>query len=736
MRGSQQVADKRQNNGRRLAHAKSSTAAGAEGGSEPTDEAGAKTDSESRSRIPVRTSRRTTMGVGGSGTSTLGLSYTSNNIFPISGRPKGLQKAATSSVKGPSNAKPGQDNLRTKARQQSAAAADGQTTNKASSRIPVTSTARIGSKTSSTSLAREAKEPRSPTKAQPSGASGKRASGVKANTMSRATASNFLNPHLRRRSKSGVFDASLSSGAADDKDAAEAVSGAGAGGINSGAATISAAATKGRVGMGRLGPDRHYLNRPMHVADDERSSGVLAASAAAGAAGRPRRMTHQATKLSIDPERARAAGAMPGKRGPATATEAGPSGGRQFLRTPSNHDLRKSSSSEKESVSEANAAPRPLARGSATFGGTHRPLQARLETSGRAAATDTERTRPVPAQRAGRPSIGAAGTRLPTWRTQQQAVRESDDRGSSGNSTPQRTSGSHATGSAGTKLAVRESSSQEKSSDDSKERIGLKAQKPVHARPAQTGRTGVVPSSSASAIGIGSYNASGYQAGRVPAARTGAAASVVGGVPPSQPSAAALQLQQQQTNVRTQVASYQQRFGGPSSVVSAAPAPAPIPAQQPMHVNFPAGKGGAAVQAPQAPLSQRAGSALSSGRASASATGGVAALTPQEALARYGQQLSAAERTEILEFPHVYYVGTGRGRTAARAYDDERGDYVVQQHDHLLYRYEVLDVLGKGSFGQVLRARDHKTGEMAAVKIIRNRKRFHHQAQVEVKLLE
>lgn len=56
--------------------------------------------------------------------------------------------------------------------------------------------------------------------------------------------------------------------------------------------------------------------------------------------------------------------------------------------------------------------------------------------------------------------------------------------------------------------------------------------------------------------------------------------------------------------------------------------------------------------------------------------------------------------------------------------------------DHLRFRYEIIDVLGKGSFGQVLQCRDHKTGEMVAVKIIRNRKRFHHQALVEIKVLE
>ena len=69
-------------------------------------------------------------------------------------------------------------------------------------------------------------------------------------------------------------------------------------------------------------------------------------------------------------------------------------------------------------------------------------------------------------------------------------------------------------------------------------------------------------------------------------------------------------------------------------------------------------------------------------------------------------------------------------------YDDERGDYHVVNHDHLAYRYEIIDTLGKGSFGQVLHCRDHCTGESVAIKIIRNKKRFHHQALVEIKILD
>ncbi|KAL4074596.1 hypothetical protein V8B97DRAFT_1868854 [Scleroderma yunnanense] len=108
------------------------------------------------------------------------------------------------------------------------------------------------------------------------------------------------------------------------------------------------------------------------------------------------------------------------------------------------------------------------------------------------------------------------------------------------------------------------------------------------------------------------------------------------------------------------------------------------------------------------------------------------------------QHLSAYEREEVLNYSSVHFFGAGSQKKLADpdistnnfGYDDDRGDYLVVQGDHLAYRYEVTDTLGKGSFGQVLNCRDHQTGESVAIKIIRNKKRFHHQALVEIKILD
>ncbi len=58
------------------------------------------------------------------------------------------------------------------------------------------------------------------------------------------------------------------------------------------------------------------------------------------------------------------------------------------------------------------------------------------------------------------------------------------------------------------------------------------------------------------------------------------------------------------------------------------------------------------------------------------------------------------------------------------------GTYKIVVGDHLAYRYEIVDILGKGSFGQVVSCIDHMTGGLVAVKVIWNKKRFHQQALV------
>ncbi|KAL9025736.1 MAG: hypothetical protein Q9196_005493, partial [Gyalolechia fulgens] len=118
-------------------------------------------------------------------------------------------------------------------------------------------------------------------------------------------------------------------------------------------------------------------------------------------------------------------------------------------------------------------------------------------------------------------------------------------------------------------------------------------------------------------------------------------------------------------------------------------------------------------------------------------------VSPSQALRM--AKLNIFERGEIVDYNSIYFCGTENAKkhigdlnaeTANFGYDDERGDYNIVAGDHLAYRYEVIDILGKGSFGQVVRCIDHRIGVLVAIKIIRNKKRFHQQALVEVDILQ
>ena len=69
-------------------------------------------------------------------------------------------------------------------------------------------------------------------------------------------------------------------------------------------------------------------------------------------------------------------------------------------------------------------------------------------------------------------------------------------------------------------------------------------------------------------------------------------------------------------------------------------------------------------------------------------------------------------------------------------YDDENHDYIIRSGEKFLDRYEIDSLIGRGSFGQVVKAYDHEEQSHVAIKIIKNKKPFLVQAQIEVRLLE
>jgi serine/threonine protein kinase len=51
-------------------------------------------------------------------------------------------------------------------------------------------------------------------------------------------------------------------------------------------------------------------------------------------------------------------------------------------------------------------------------------------------------------------------------------------------------------------------------------------------------------------------------------------------------------------------------------------------------------------------------------------------------------------------------------------------------------RYLILDVLGQGTFGQVVKCQNSKTNEILAVKVIKNKPAYFNQSMMEVTILQ
>jgi hypothetical protein len=68
-------------------------------------------------------------------------------------------------------------------------------------------------------------------------------------------------------------------------------------------------------------------------------------------------------------------------------------------------------------------------------------------------------------------------------------------------------------------------------------------------------------------------------------------------------------------------------------------------------------------------------------------------------------------------------------------WDDENYDYIVNSGEMFFGRYVIKERIGKGSFGQVVRAVDTETNKDVAIKIIKSKKPFLMQAKTEIELL-
>ncbi|QRV94184.1 dual-specificity tyrosine-(Y)-phosphorylation regulated kinase [Ceratobasidium sp. AG-Ba] len=74
-------------------------------------------------------------------------------------------------------------------------------------------------------------------------------------------------------------------------------------------------------------------------------------------------------------------------------------------------------------------------------------------------------------------------------------------------------------------------------------------------------------------------------------------------------------------------------------------------------------------------------------------------------------------------------------------YDNEDYDYILYVNDWLgpddgRNKYLILDILGQGTFGQVVKCQNIKTHEIVAVKVVKNKPAYFNQSMMEVTILE
>ena len=78
----------------------------------------------------------------------------------------------------------------------------------------------------------------------------------------------------------------------------------------------------------------------------------------------------------------------------------------------------------------------------------------------------------------------------------------------------------------------------------------------------------------------------------------------------------------------------------------------------------------------------------------------------------------------------------GSVRTRVISKSDRNSDDESVHLTWCFYRYLILDILGQGTFGQVVKCQNMKTHEVVAVKVVKNKPAYFNQSMMEVTILE
>ena len=93
-------------------------------------------------------------------------------------------------------------------------------------------------------------------------------------------------------------------------------------------------------------------------------------------------------------------------------------------------------------------------------------------------------------------------------------------------------------------------------------------------------------------------------------------------------------------------------------------------------------------------------------------------------------ELTEFEKTEILDYRYIYYVGDINVKFNKHINYNiylnncnifgNNDRFVIRINDHIRYRYKILDSLGKGAYGDVIKVKDYKYNKIRAIKLFNN----------------
>ena len=83
----------------------------------------------------------------------------------------------------------------------------------------------------------------------------------------------------------------------------------------------------------------------------------------------------------------------------------------------------------------------------------------------------------------------------------------------------------------------------------------------------------------------------------------------------------------------------------------------------------------------------------------------------EKVMVTFENVLSKYELSELLDYREVYYLGLKAKKTQPNiklknmGFDDNNTDYIIIKNDHIAYQFEIIEILGSGSFAQVCHIR-------------------------------